>query len=40
MAMATHGRTGLSRVVAESVAGAVLRGGEFPVMRVRPTAEE
>ena len=35
--MATHGRTGLSRSVMGSVAGAVLRTGTTPVLLVRPT---
>jgi nucleotide-binding universal stress UspA family protein len=34
--MATHGRTGLSRAVLGSVAGAVLRTGSMPVLLVRP----
>ncbi len=34
--MATHGRTGLKQVVMGSVAGAVLRSGDLPVVLVRP----
>jgi nucleotide-binding universal stress UspA family protein len=34
--MATHGRTGLKRVLVGSVAGAVLRSGDLPVVLVRP----
>jgi nucleotide-binding universal stress UspA family protein len=34
--MATHGRTGLERVVFGSVAEAVLRSGTAPVLLVRP----
>jgi nucleotide-binding universal stress UspA family protein len=40
IAMATHGRTGLSRILAGSVAGTVVRTGEIPVMLVRPTSRE
>lgn len=35
--MATHGRTGLSRLLLGSVADGVLRRGRVPVMLVRPT---
>jgi nucleotide-binding universal stress UspA family protein len=34
--MATHGRTGLSRLFLGSVAGAVLRAGEVPLLLIRP----
>ena len=34
--MATHGRTGLRRVLLGSVAGAVLRASAIPVVLVRP----
>ncbi|MBI4492945.1 MAG: universal stress protein [Chloroflexi bacterium] len=34
--MATHGRTGLSRLLLGSVAGAVLRLGSLPLLLVRP----
>jgi nucleotide-binding universal stress UspA family protein len=34
--MATHGRTGLKRVLLGSVAGAVLRSGDIPVVLLRP----
>jgi nucleotide-binding universal stress UspA family protein len=34
--MATHGRTGLERVLLGSVAGAVLRSSDVPVVLVRP----
>jgi nucleotide-binding universal stress UspA family protein len=34
--MATHGRTGLSRLFLGSVAGAVLRTGEVPLLLIRP----
>lgn len=34
--MATHGRTGLSRLLMGSVAGAVLRQGNLPLLLVRP----
>ena len=36
--MATHGRTGLRRLFLGSVASAVLRAGETPLLLVRPTA--
>jgi nucleotide-binding universal stress UspA family protein len=36
--MATHGRTGLSRLVHGSVAGKVLASGVRPVLMVRPSA--
>ena len=36
VAMTTHGRSGLSRVVHGSVASAVVRSGEVPVFSVRP----
>ena len=36
IAMATHGRTGLSRAFLGSVAGAVLRLGSIPLLLVRP----
>jgi hypothetical protein len=34
--MATHGRTGLSRLFLGSVASAVLRAGEVPLLLIRP----
>jgi nucleotide-binding universal stress UspA family protein len=40
VAMATHGRTGLSHLVMGSVAEQVLRRLTIPVMLVRPFAEE
>jgi nucleotide-binding universal stress UspA family protein len=40
IAIVTYERMGLSGFVAGSVARAVLRGGEFSVMLVRPTAED
>ncbi len=36
--MATHGRTGLQRLVLGSVAAEVLRRGQVPVLMVRPVA--
>jgi len=36
--MATHGRSGIGRLVYGSVAAAVLRRGETPVVMVRPAA--
>ena len=35
--MATHGRSGLSRLVLGSVAGEVVRNSHLPVLLVRPT---
>src|SRR4051812_6508451 len=37
IAMSTHGRTGLDRVVHGSVAGAVLRSTRLPVVLLHPT---
>jgi nucleotide-binding universal stress UspA family protein len=39
VAMATHGRSGLSRLVLGSVAERVLRGASVPVLLVRPETE-
>jgi nucleotide-binding universal stress UspA family protein len=39
VAMATHGRGGLSELLQGSVAGDVVRAGEVPVFLVRPTEE-
>jgi nucleotide-binding universal stress UspA family protein len=36
--MSTHGRSGLSRIFLGSVAGAVLREGNMPLLLVRPSA--
>ena len=36
IAMATHGRTGLGRVMMGSVAGEVVRTATVPVLLVRP----
>ena len=38
VAMATHGRTGLSRLVMGSVADTVLRQSNLPLLLVRPQA--
>lgn len=40
IAMATHGRGGLSEVIQGSVAQAVVRAGEAPVFLVRPKDED
>jgi len=40
IAMATHGRSGLTRWAFGSVADKVLRGGEKPVLVVRPPKEK
>lgn len=40
IAMATHGRSGLTRWAFGSVADKVLRGGEKPVLVVRPPKEQ
>jgi nucleotide-binding universal stress UspA family protein len=37
IAMSTHGRTGLDRLIHGSVAGAVLRQAELPILLFRPT---
>jgi nucleotide-binding universal stress UspA family protein len=37
IAMATHGRTGVAHALLGSVAEAVVRSGEFPVLIVRPS---
>ncbi len=39
LAMATHGRTGLRRVIFGSVAETVLRTAPVPVLAIRPTAK-
>lgn len=39
IAMATHGRSGLSRALLGSVADKVLRGAHIPLLVMRPTAE-
>jgi nucleotide-binding universal stress UspA family protein len=39
IAMSTHGRTGLDRLIHGSVAGTVLRRSHLPVLLYRPTAE-
>jgi len=39
VAMATHGRSGLSRMVMGSVAGEVLQGAKVPVLLYRPKVE-
>lgn len=39
IAMATHGRSGLSRMVMGSVAGEVLQGAKVPVLLYRPKVE-
>lgn len=38
--MATHGRSGLGRLIMGSVADAILRQGNTPLLLVRPTEEE
>jgi nucleotide-binding universal stress UspA family protein len=40
IALATHGRTGLSRLVLGSVADKIVRGSKLPVLLVRPPSEE
>lgn len=40
IAMATHGRSGISHLVMGSVAERVLRGVSVPVLMVRPAAEQ
>jgi|HigsolmetaAR202D_1030399.scaffolds.fasta_scaffold00768_5 Universal stress protein UspA and related nucleotide-binding proteins len=40
IAMATHGRSGLSHLVMGSVAERVLRGVSVPVLMIRPTIEQ
>jgi len=40
IAMATHGRHGVSRLVMGSVAGAVLHGARVPLLLYRPAAEQ
>ncbi len=40
IAMATHGRTGLARLVLGSVTDAVLRGAPLPMLLYRPTESE
>ncbi len=37
IAMATHGRTGISRLALGSVAGQVLRSDQIPVLMVHPS---
>ena len=39
IAMATHGRTGLQRLLLGSVASSVLRRGGLPLLLVRPLAK-
>ena len=39
IAMSTHGRTGIDRVLHGSVAGTVLRSTHMPLLLVRPAAE-
>lgn len=36
IAMATHGRTGLARLIAGSVASATVRQSTFPLLLLRP----
>jgi len=40
IAMTTHGRSGLGRILFGSVAGAVLRQAEIPVLMMRLTDRE